>query len=69
MIVGNIVNVTQRAPPFVFVLDATVIIIITEVMIDILSLKNFTLILRFVISGYVSRNYSRPFKETLFHYV
>ena len=36
--VGNIVIVTQRAPPFVFVIDATVIIM--EVMIDILSLKN-----------------------------
>ena len=50
--VGNIVIVTQRAPPFVFVLDATVIIIM-EVMIDILSLKNSTLILRFVISCYI----------------
>ena len=53
--VGNIVIVTQRAPPFVFVLDATAIIIM-EVMIDILSLKDFTLILRFVISCYISRN-------------
>ena len=48
--VGNIVIVTQRALPVVFVLDATVIIIIMHVMIDILSLKDFTLILRFVIS-------------------
>ena len=53
--VGNIVIVTQRAPRFVFVLDATVIIIM-EVMIDTLSLKNFKLILRFVISCYISRN-------------
>ena len=64
-IVGNIIMVTQRAPPFVFVLDATVRIII-EVMIDILSLKNFTLILRYVISGNVSRDYSRPFKRHCF---
>ena len=54
--VGNIVIVTHRAPPFVFVLDATVIIMIMEVMIDIISLKDFTLILQFVISCYISRN-------------
>ena len=53
-LVVNIVIVTQRAPPFVFVLDATAIIM--EVMIDILSMKDFKLILQFVISCYISRN-------------